>query len=373
MCTFRLFSAAALVAAIGVAPHASAQQGSQQQSQQRQQDQQRWEQQQRQQWEQQQSRQQTQRPRLDTESVTIVGYDFNQDGQVDAWQTITRYDLEQMKRDRSLRPANRNQGQAQMRYDAQQRRWSRQPQMRHDPNSMARMHHERMRMEQDRMRWERDQRMRAQAQQMNRSTHRLSGTLEKLTSFSFANDGDEKHLVGKIRLDDGRTLPVHFGREQQLSADLQKGDRIGVIGRIGKLNDKRIVLADRVMDKRGAHSIARTNDRNTRSVRGTVESIEQVRLQDGRSSTLTRIKTDDGRKIVAACGPRTQLRNEDVRIEKGDEVALLGRMTRIDGRPVLLTTWVSHDGESARPAPSTARLKNAQQFTSVYESLHSNN
>jgi hypothetical protein len=329
-------------------------------------------------------------PRLDPQSITIIGYDFDQDGQTDAWQAITRYDYERLRSDQRMRSSRPQHGRSSQysqsspysRYDAQQRRWSQQDPLGHQMRRDARYTDQRRAMDQmrrdPRSSWGmapqdarmNDMRWRQQAQS-DRAPARLEGVVTKLTSFSFANDGDKRHLVGKLELNNGRQVPVHFGREDELSADIQKGERIRVVGQIGKLNDHRIVLADRVITRTGDHRIEQRSQDAKTALSGTIQSTKQVKLQDGRTSLVANLKTDDGRTVVVACGPREHLSENGHTLKSGDRVSLLARKVYIDRRPVYLSTWMSNGDAKARLAPSPARLRNAEQFTNVYDSLDS--
>jgi len=342
-----MISATAAVVALGAAPFAAAQNSGQSgQSTQRDQQQQYGSQQQ--QYGQQGS------AGWDPQSVTVIGYDFDQDGVTDAWQTVARYDYDRLRNDRTMQPSRSS-----MQRNAMGR------------GGMAQNQgFNRMDMRRGQNAWGNPMQQRQQAMQQQR----LQGTLKDITSFSFANDGDEKHLVGKLQLDNGRTVPVHFGREQNLAVDLQKGDQIQVIGRIGTLNDHKIVLADQVRTGQGQFRVARNDDGNVKAIKGQVVAIEPVALQDGRTSMLTKIRTDNGRTVIAACGPKDALQADGLNVRKGDTIALLAKPASINGRPIMLSTWAKDDqGDCARIAPSQARLRRSGEFAQAYRSLQSSN
>lgn len=72
---------------------------------------------------------------------------------------------------------------------------------------------------------------------------RFSGTLEDIETYSF-HGSDSEQVVGKLRLDDGRTVSVHLGLKSALAEELNAGDRVTVYGHTSNLQQRTIILAE---------------------------------------------------------------------------------------------------------------------------------
>ncbi len=73
-----------------------------------------------------------------------------------------------------------------------------------------------------------------------------TGVITDTTNVTMKGDG-EKHELVKIKSADGRTIVVDLGSEAAAGLiGFKKGDTLSVRGRIGKINDRRVIFADQV-------------------------------------------------------------------------------------------------------------------------------
>lgn len=94
-------------------------------------------------------------------------------------------------------------------------------------------------------------------------------------------DGErESHTVTRVRLDNGSRVLVNLGPRASLSRlDIESGDRISIMGRLGRIDEQNVVLAERV--RSGDRVYGMNNWRHSDKVR---EQNDTARRQASRSS-----------------------------------------------------------------------------------------
>lgn len=389
---------------------------------------------------------------LDRESVTVVGYDIDRDGRTDGWYTVTRYEYDRLRRDHQQQNGARTSGSRafeasrdQSTGQADARRYGDaaiyRSGQRYDSNAsrsntQAGVSGDRRRYNPSRSegvgrtawpyhtRFTTPQRTAAQDQswrsngsetrydQFQRPSNaapdrsepreqagglrpvRLAGQIVDMTTFTFAPDG-RKHLVAKVRTDTGRSLPVHLGLPNELPMRLEQGDRVSIDGTIGRVNERRIVLADRVTSNGRRYSLNRAGASNQdrmareaqsgtrfqrprgeiprgdlRTLTGTIEAVQAFPLPDGQRSVLAKVRTDNGRTAVVALGSVDHLRHSGADLRQGRRVTLLGYPVNVSGRQILATSRI--ESRQATPIllqPSPSQLRASGSFDRAYSRL----
>ena len=306
----------------------------------------------------------------DPQAVTIVGYDLDQDGRTDAWYQVTRYEFEQMRRDMDRSRGQPVRGTAyghpmdqRSDYRSADRTRGSDMHSRNYSDSAGFAHGNRTGYRDSMSNRDRSY---ADSRARNRT---VNGVLKDVKTFTFANDSKE-HVVGKLRTNSGNTIPVHFGLKSELDTKLESGDQITVTGREGRLNDRRIIIAQRVRTSSDDFSIARSEDGNLRRLSGRVESVKPISLRSGDQSMLAKIRTDHGRIATVALGKKSSMNAADVDISQGDRVSILGRRAMIDNKPIVLAKHLCIGDQKVTVTPSSNRLRNAARFAEVYNQLN---
>lgn len=250
------------------------------------------------------------------------------------------------------------------------------------PAGVAAPSQRRGQMQQDRARQARMQADSGQRQGQARSDrqHRaqagkaeLRGQLESWTRANLQGQRDAHTLV-RLRLENGRSAVVNLGPNVSLQQlDLDQGDRIAVYGSRSTINDRDVLMAeklrigDRVLTMRGSaqeqgqrqaqrQSTQRTttDDRAQRAsgqrlmLRGELEDAQRVTLEGQReANTLVRVRLEDGQRVTVNLGPNVSLATlSDMNVSMGNRVLVWGHRRTVSGRPVIVAERVRVGDES---------------------------
>ena len=220
----------------------------------------------------------------------------------------------------------------------------------------------------------------------------ISGTLTDAIAVQLKGQ-QERHVLAKIRNEQGKFVIVDLGtinelRRQQVK--LRRGDELTIAGRPGRINERPIFVADRFQndadqprmmvitvrptdrgtqrdqdrmrddqdqmrdrqDRMRDQGTGRAQDRMTgrqgagmqqqglTMAAGTIADLREMSLKGQQQKhVLARIETRTGQTFLADLGTRQDL--QDARIAKGDRIAVLGQMGRINDRPVLIAYRVA--------------------------------
>lgn len=348
-------------------------------------------------------------PEIDQpEATTIVGYDLDRDGRTDAWYYVTEEELARLHDDRLRAREHPVDGRVLGRpldergYDPGDYRSLRENPRRAVQESyrwpygvrtypaQQPLHEQRM-LEERGTRYERalEREYEERIQGMGRAPddlytrpappppmgtpapeQEISGELTELTTLRFAPD-NEHHLVGKVRTDTGSVFPVHFGPARDLSGRLEAGDHMTVIGHTGRLDGKRIILANHVLTDEAEYFVDRSQYRHLRHASGEVVDWREVSLPEGGESLLASIRSQDGRTHIVALGPRDDLQRSGIDLLEGDEIAVLGLPETVEGRPVLSAVHLHADARSVILQSSPEDLRASADFHQAYDDLQS--
>lgn len=208
----------------------------------------------------------------------------------------------------------------------------------------------------------------------------------------------EKHTLIKLLGDDGETDIVDLGSAEELKAggiDPKEGGSLFVHGRIGKLNDRMVLVAESVSntkmlklarhstlreetqkhaEKRGAAGEAAqtadstANDRNiapkkvsvdagmqSRTVDGIVKGTRKVKVEsDTEEHMLVKVQTETGIAIVDL-GPASKLPQVD--LTEGKKIAASGMVGKMNDRPMIFADSIGNLNDITWPAASAPEKK----------------
>jgi hypothetical protein len=240
-----------------------------------------------------------------------IGYDYNNDGNIDHFEYLHSQDLE-TARNRSLE----RQQAAGMPASDFKGYYRDQPAMRDVERGRAEL-------------------------------NRVTGTVEDLKRISLAAMEGE-HQLAKIRTLDGRKARVNLGPVDNLrDIDLRRGDRITVHGTRGTINDKAMLMAHRIDAGGQTLSVGWPSDRHLSRYSGEVLGVRTAPFQNMNvpEQVLARVLLDQGGVTTVNLGPRDRLpyvSSEELRGKQisflahpariGDRVALVAEQLRVDGR-----------------------------------------
>ncbi len=245
--------------------------------------------------------QQQSRSKQDAELVgwVRIGYDYDFDNQIDAYEYIYAVDLQ----------------------DARQK-------------SRQRAGQQKMTTEQAGRQFEGQKRSR-----------QMSGTIQETKEVTVAQDKKD-HLLAKVQTRDNRPVVVNLGRVDQVEPlNLSDGDTIQFTARPASLNQRKIYMATQIKADDKSIKVNTPTGKKQQRLSGKIVNTASKTLE-GRMSQphlIALVKTDSGQKVSVDFGREKDLENVDV--ETGKEVVLLAEPVRIGSKKILVAHSVSIDGE----------------------------
>lgn len=278
---------------------------------------------------------------LNSNGWVRIATDYDDDGKYDAAGTIYLQDLMDamnLSRDRAENEARQRQT-AERRDDAQ----------RSQSQSRESQRHQAARPNLD------DRRRSGSHQTADEESFRISGTLKEVKRVNFLGTEESSHIVARIRNQEGRTAKALLGPQSQLKKlDLSVGDRVTVEGMIGRVNDRTMLLADSVSSRGQQVEVKRQDSRNVKRVTAEIRELRPVSFRgfDDRF-VVAEVELENGRDATVHLGTLSAIK--DAGISRGDEVEMLARPVRINGKPGLIADEVSFQGEKLESQNSSQR------------------
>lgn len=364
------FQSMLLTALVATVP-ASAQDSSKQQDSQKQRNQDRQQQQDR--------RQQDRSPKNDSneenssrvkavpQGYVTVGADYDNDGRFDAIETIYLYDLQEaQKKSRQRANASEKSQTAKSGQDSKM-----QDSKMSDPSGQEqaeRYSARRRSMDSDS---QRDRRMKSdQRKQQNRIAQndrgrsgddrvmQLTGKISETKTGKLAGKKDP-FLMAHIDTDDGSRACVVLGPEKKLSDwNLRQGDELKVRGVKARLNDRAVVMADKVMHDGKTVSVDLPPAQRLKRAKGEVTDLRTVRFRNfGQPFVVAEIETPNQKRQVVNLGPKDNL--NQLNLSVGDEIRILAREGRVNGESAMIAQQINAEDRTVTvPRPEdTKRFK----------------
>lgn len=162
-------------------------------------------------------------------------------------------------------------------------------------------------------------------------------------------DSDRREFVALVKPESGEPVIVDLGPTTGLrDAGVETGRPITVRGSFRQVGDKRVFFADHLTTAETSTAINRQFNPGgePRTLSGRVARQREVGLRNGVDrNVIVLIETPEGRQ-EADLGSADRAR--DLGIREGDKITVKGRVFDVNGRPILMVTDVTANGESHR-------------------------
>ncbi|MES4785068.1 MAG: hypothetical protein C4294_03815 [Nitrospiraceae bacterium] len=168
-----------------------------------------------------------------------------------------------------------------------------------------------------------------------------------------------EHLVVLISTEEGRRIIADLGPTKNLKdVQIATGDQISVMGPVVRISDRRILLAKKLRADgqtiRIRREVPSMRERGrelqlmqAKQVTGQIEKVAQLKVRGtDKKHTVVRLKTDEGRRIIADLGNPKDLR--DIQVKSGQQMTLQGPMIHLSGKPVIIAEQISTDSMTAQ-------------------------
>lgn len=178
----------------------------------------------------------------------------------------------------------------------------------------------------------------------------VSGTIQDLKEISLAGV-EQKHRIARVKTKEGRVARVDLGPAENLRRlDLQNGDQITVHGRKGTINEKGMLMAERIEASGRTITVSRPFDRNVYSYSGKILSTKTASFQTQGvpDQVFARVQLDRGVTTVVNLGPKDQLSNIDVKGLEGKQISFLAHRATIGNRAALVADEFRVDDQTVR-------------------------
>ncbi len=173
------------------------------------------------------------------------------------------------------------------------------------------------------------------------SKHQMvSGKIEKIKHTTVRN---QKHLIAKVKSDQGKDLCVDLGTKDQIGrSDVSEGKQLSARGPMVHMGDKKLVLAQSVTLNGQTKQI----NREGRSIRGEIVSTRKAKVRGDQQHQMAIIKNKQGSKRVAVdLGPADEL---NLQLSEGDRISVTGPTVKVKDRLVVMANSVDHEGRMAQ-------------------------
>lgn len=264
----------------------------------------------------------------DLDGWVRVAYDYDNDGAYDAVEYLLVYDLEQAREASQARQGRSQSG---------------------NQNRFARSNR-------SNMNWR--QHATGQRGRYGAKRYRMRGSLENFRTVQLSGV-DQPHLVAKLKTDNDRKVCVDLGPRQKVqnNLDLENGQTVTIYGVRGSINDQRTLIAQHIEAGNQSYDIQRKRGVALRRIDGRVIDTQQMRLRnDGnRLHTVATVRLNNNRTTKVALGNASAAQN--LNIERGDQISVLAKPTRINGQPALVAKSVRIGGETHQVNQQMASMR----------------
>lgn len=277
--------------------------------------------------------------RSDQSSVRVVpqgwvrmGADYDNDGRFDAIETIYLLDLQQAQQRSQARARSEKRRGDSDRYQSNRR-----------PMSESR-----------RMRGDDARRSRGDSRR-DRRIVQLSGEIARKQTSKLAGK-DQPFVMAHIDTQSGDRVCTVLGPQSKLKDwDLQEGDRVQLRGVRARLNDRKVVMADRVSHDGNTVKVELPSPERLKRARGEILDLRTVRFKGhDQPFVVAQVETPNDKKQLVNLGPKSKLEKLD--LKKGDEVRILARPGKISGRQAMIAQEIfAGDQRIDVPRPEDSR------------------
>ncbi len=272
------------------------------------------------------------------DSTIRVGFDYNGDNRIDAYEDISGSDLIQLSRQgqQQRRQQDSARQDRQPPQDASQRR-QQQDMTREQMLDMQRTRDMRSRQgPQGSQQWQGDA-----AQSMTTVT----GEIDDLKQVRLSGMR-QRHIIARIETEDGQLQAVDLGPRDQINPlRLQTGDWISVRGMQGSINRNKMLMAMQVRTDDQEIRIMRPRGDDELRFAGKVRETSVRNLADNRRDRLVAlVELENRERVVVDLGNANELQNQEIELRRNDQVVFMARPASFVGRNLLAATQLSVDG-----------------------------
>lgn len=172
----------------------------------------------------------------------------------------------------------------------------------------------------------------------NSKRQRVSGKVANVKKVSV---NDTKHCLVKLQGGEGkRGRYIDLGPAEKLTDfDIEEGDKISAQGPVIKVNDRRVLVAEKLTMNGNSQSITR----NDHKVTGEVVDTKKMDIR-GRSHLIAVIETNkNGRKRMVDLGAANRIEQS---IEEGDKITVTGAPVKVKNKKLILAQTLTANGDS---------------------------
>lgn len=158
-------------------------------------------------------------------------------------------------------------------------------------------------------------------------------------------------LLARIRTEENMPAKVVLGPRKRLrSWKLREGDQVTIKGRRGRVNDRPMLIADKIMHDGKQMNVQLPSSKAQKRL--TVELVgmrtTKFRGHDG-EFVLAKVRRQNGELVYVNLGPKQKVGKLD--LNEGDELRLLARPARINGQPGMVADQIRANGETVTTTP----------------------
>lgn len=169
----------------------------------------------------------------------------------------------------------------------------------------------------------------------------FNGTVDGFRKVQLKNKKGESgdFTFVRISLENGEKRVITLGSKLKIpDIGLNKGDRISVSGQNARMDNQKILVANRITVGDKTFQIQRQNRPDAGqqvTVNGTVKKFAKTSLDGSKEQNLLiRVTLKDGTSNVVDFGKGTTLR--DLNVQEGSNVRIQGKKSRVDGKMLIV-------------------------------------
>lgn len=158
-------------------------------------------------------------------------------------------------------------------------------------------------------------------------------------------------MIARIRTDENLPAKAVLGPKSKLEKlQLADGDEVTVTGRKGRVNDKSMLLAATVTSDGKEVSVDLPSSRNAKRIRAELLSMRTTEFQNYNGSfVIAEVQCSNGKKSTVNLGVQSKI--DQLNLSKGDDLRLIVRPAKVNGKPGMVADEVMANGKSVKVSP----------------------
>lgn len=149
---------------------------------------------------------------------------------------------------------------------------------------------------------------------------------------------DTKHLVVRLKKDDGNRCLIDLGPAKKLEdLDIDQNSRIEARGPVSKVGEKKVLIAQQVK----ADGKSKKIERDRQKLRGQIADTRKSTIR-GEKHLIAILSTGKDKKTLLDLGPVGRM---DTDLEQDDEIEVQGAPVKVNDKKMLVVHVLRHDGD----------------------------